>query len=165
MTGPRRGTIGPMGTFSSKLPFDAKHPDVLALYCSDGRFTNAVEKLAEDLGHARIDTLTIPGGAALVELTSGNLGGIETVRAALTFLIQGHHTKHMLLVAHDGCGYYKHRFPYDSPAAMHRRQLADLKAADRWVRGNHAGVEVRSFFARGAEGRIHFDEVGEGGAA
>jgi hypothetical protein len=29
--------------FISQVPYEASHPHVLAVYCSDGRFTDAVE--------------------------------------------------------------------------------------------------------------------------
>src|SRR4051812_27814890 len=106
-----------------KTPFDAKHPDALAMYCSDGRFTEAIEELLHGLGHARLDTLTIPGGPALLDLTSSNLGAVDVMREAATFLIRGHQIKRVVLLGHDGCGYYKARFPYESPESMKRRQL------------------------------------------
>lgn len=119
----------------SKVPYDAKHPHALAMYCSDGRFTGAVEELLHGLGHARLDTLTIPGGPALLDLTSSTLGAVDVMRDAATFLIRGHGITHAVLLGHDGCGYYKSRYTYDSPEAMRRRQLNDLRQAARWVRG------------------------------
>ena len=111
----------------AKTPFDAKHPDALAMYCSDGRFTEAIEELLHGLGHARLDTLTVPGGPALLDLTSSNLGAVDVMREAATFLIQGHRIKRVVLLGHEGCGYYKARFPYESSEAMPlRRALIGL---------------------------------------
>ncbi len=146
-----------MNTFSARPGFDATHPNALAMYCSDGRFTESVEELLRDLGFPRLDTLTLPGGPGLVELTSAPSAAIETARHALTFLIKGHHITRVVLIAHEGCGYYKSRFAYDSPDYSLRRQLADLRAAERWVRGEHAGVEVSSYFARVTEARVVFE--------
>ena len=148
---------GPMIAFAPKRPFDASHPDALAVYCSDGRFTDAVEDLLHHLGHARLDTLTLPGGAGLIEYTSAGLGAVETVRGSLSFLIQGHGTKHVVLIAHESCGYYKQRFPYESKEAMLRRQLLDLRAAERWIRASHAKVDVTQYYARTAEGGFVFE--------
>src|SRR3954447_985255 len=97
----------------AKVPFDATHPHALAMYCSDGRFTEAIEELLHSLGHPRLDTLTIPGGPALLDLTSSNLDGVEVMRTAASFLIKGHAIKQVVLLGHDGCGYYKARFPYE----------------------------------------------------
>ena len=50
---------------STNAHYDAAYPDALAVYCSDGRFTRAVDELLAKLGHPRLDTLTIPGGPGL----------------------------------------------------------------------------------------------------
>ena len=52
--------------FLSITPYEPRHPKALAVYCSDGRFTQAVEELCHHLGHERLDTLTMPGGPALL---------------------------------------------------------------------------------------------------
>ena len=144
----------------TKAPFDAKHPDALAVYCSDGRFTDAVEELLHGLGHSRLDTLTIPGGPALLDLTSSNLGAADVMREAATFLIRGHHIAHVVLLGHAGCGYYKARFPYESPESMQRRQLDDLRQAARWVSANHDGLTIATYFATPEETNLRFDEIG-----
>ena len=146
-----------MESFSPKTRFDASHPEALAVYCSDGRFTDAVEELLHYLGYPRLDTLTLPGGAGLVDYTSAGLGAVETVRGSLNFLIEGHGTRHVVLIAHESCGYYKHRFPYESPEAMLRRQLLDLRSAERWIRGAHPTVDVAQYYARTMSGQFVFE--------
>ena len=141
----------------ARTPFDAKHPDALAMYCSDGRFTEAIEELLHGLGHARLDTLTIPGGPALLDLTSSNLGAVDVMREAATFLIRGHRIKRVVLLGHEGCGYYRARFPYESPDAMRRRQLDDIRQAARWVSANHEELTVTSYFATPEHERLRFD--------
>ena len=142
------------------IPFDAKHPHALAMYCSDGRFTEAIEKLLHDLRHARLDTLTIPGGPALLDLTSSTLGAVDVMRDAATFLIRGHGITQVVLLGHEGCGYYRSRYAYESPEAMRRRQLHDLNSAARWVRGAHAALSVATYFATPEGDHVRFDEVG-----
>ena len=144
---------------SAPLPFDAKHPHALAMYCSDGRFTEAVEGLLRDLGHARLDTLTIPGGPALLDMTSSGLSAVDVMREAATFLIRGHAITQVVLLGHEGCGYYKARFTYESPEAMRRRQLHDLSQAAHWVRGAHEGLAVATYFATPEGSHVRFDEV------
>ena len=60
------------------VPFDASHPKALAIYCSDGRFTSAVEVLLEAVGHDRLDTMTLPGGPALLCTSAANLSEVDT---------------------------------------------------------------------------------------
>src|SRR5688500_13469552 len=94
--------------FVPKAPFEAEHPPTLALYCSDGRFTNAVEELTEGhLQNPRLDTLTMPGGPSLLVPGSATPAEVEVVRRAADFLIRGHHIGHVILIAHYGCGFYK----------------------------------------------------------
>ena len=150
-----------MSVITARARFDAAYPDALALYCSDGRFTDAIEELLRGLGFPRLDTLTLPGGPALMEITSSTLAANEVARSALSFLVTAHHIEHVVLVAHASCGYYKHWFADESPEAMLRRQYADLRGAARWVYAQHPKVQVSAFYAR-PEGEVVAFEAVEG---
>lgn len=128
-------------------PFDPSHPDALALYCSDGRFTDAVEALLRSLGYPRLDTLTIPGGPALLEMMSTDHSSLTALRRSLSFLVVAHKIKHVVLVAHEGCGYYKSRFSYEAKEALTKRQHADLRSAAAWIRAQHPDAEVVTYYA------------------
>ena len=144
---------------SAAIPFDPKHPHALAMYCSDGRFTEAIEGLLRDLGHARLDTLTIPGGPALLDMTSSSLSAVDVMRDAASFLIRGHQISKVVLLGHQGCGYYKAKYAYESTDAMRRRQLSDLRQAAHWVRGAHEALSVVTYFATPDGDRVVFEEV------
>lgn len=144
-------------------PFSVEHPDALAVYCSDGRFTEAVEELLASLGDKRIDTLTIPGGAALLHLWSAGHTEAETVRRAASFLIEAHRIERVVLVAHAGCGYYRHRYPTLDELATAERQTLDLQRAAEWLVGRHRGIHVAAYFARPQDGRTTFHPI-EGAA-
>jgi hypothetical protein len=58
-------------------PYDRTHPAALAIYCSDGRFTRAVERLLKSLGHSRLDTMTLPGGPALLNPWPADLSEVH----------------------------------------------------------------------------------------
>jgi hypothetical protein len=141
------------------LRYDAEHPDALALYCSDGRFTNAVAELLRSLGYDRLDTLTIPGGPALLEMGSAGLMEVDALRKSASFLITAHHIEHVTLLAHQGCGYYKSQFSYEEAAQIHQRQLADLRSGANYLRAVHHKLEVACYFARPEGGFVHFDLV------
>jgi hypothetical protein len=143
----------------ASAPFDPSHPDALAVYCSDGRFTDAVEDLLRSLGHARLDTMTLPGGAALFEVTTADFAGVETVRRAAGFLVRGHAIKHVVLLAHEGCGYYRARNPHDEPQRIAARQAFDLRSAARWFKANLAEVTVDLYYASVVEGAVAFGRV------
>src|SRR5687767_387005 len=97
--------------FLTDARYHDDHPTALAMYCSDGRFTRGVEELVLHLGFDRLDTLTIPGGPALLDASSATHADVEMIRRSTSFLIGGHHIKEIVLIAHDGCGYYRHRYP------------------------------------------------------
>ena len=148
-----------MLTITSEAPFDPSHPNALAVYCSDGRFTLAVEELLHGFGYERLDTLTIPGGPGLFDMSISSLTDVDMVRKAARFLIVGHHIEHITLLAHEGCGYYKAQLSHESKENIEVRQLADMRNAALWLRACHPGIEVRSFFARTAAGHVVFDPV------
>jgi hypothetical protein len=148
--------------------FDASHPDALALYCSDGRFTDAVEALLRGLGYPRLDTLTIPGGPALLEMLSTDHSSLTALRKSLSFLVVAHKIKHVVLIAHEGCGYYRSRFSYESKEAIQKRQLSDLRSAEAWIQARHPDAEVATYYARttrsvlpdgGHASRVHFERT------
>lgn len=143
--------------YVARAGFDARHPTALTVYCSDGRFTDAVEELLHGLGHPRLDTMTLPGGPALFELTTADFSGLEAARTAATFLVKGHAIEHVVLLAHEGCGYYKARNPHEEPRRLMEKQVADLRSARQWFRS--LGVKVHLYYARVEDGRVVFHPV------
>lgn len=139
------------------IPFIPAHPDALAIYCSDGRFTDAVETLVHELGHARLDVMCLPGGPALLDLESASFSALETMRTGASFLIRGHATKHVILVAHDGCGYYKERYRFEKPHEIVRQQREDLRTAAKWLLGTHPDLKVSLYFAKPEGGKVAFE--------
>jgi hypothetical protein len=146
--------------YRAATPFQHEHPSALAVYCSDGRFTRAVEELLSALGHDRLDTLTVPGGPALLDLMSSQMNASDVMRQSAGFLIRGHGIRTALLLSHDNCGYYRSRYPLESPDAMHRRQLSDLRNAGRWLSSQHSGLNLLLFHADITDdGGISFEPV------
>ncbi len=145
--------------FLAASPYAATHPKALAIYCSDGRFTEAVEDLARHLGHARLDTITLPGGPGLLNLLTSGFVDLDAMTRATTFLIRGHAIEHVLLVAHEACGHYRHRNPALSVDALRAVQLADLALAGEALASAHPKVRLDLFFARPQAGKIAFEPV------
>jgi hypothetical protein len=138
--------------------FDPSHPDALAVYCSDGRFTRAVEALVRQLGHDRLDTMTLPGGPALLCTAGANLSEVDTFTRAAHFLIEGHHIGHTVLVAHEGCGYYRNRYARMAAPQIERLQHEHLTAAARVLVRRHPELQVQRFYARVTDGRVVFEK-------
>lgn len=145
--------------FVSRHRYEHTHPTVLAIYCSDGRFTDAVEDLATHLGHERIDTLTIPGGPALLNRWVADYLESDTITRAARFLIVGHHIQEVLLLAHAGCGYYQSRHGSLGPEFIAEQQLEDLRHASEQLQKEHPGIRVCLYFVHPKEDRIHFEPV------
>jgi hypothetical protein len=145
--------------FIAKQPYDATHPHVLAVYCSDGRFTEPVEELAEHLGHDRIDTLTLPGGPGLLNRWSADYLESDMVTRAANFLIRGHHIQEVLLLAHAGCGYYQARHGALGPEFIAEQQRKDLDAAAEELLKTHPGLVVHKYFVRPMGMKIAFESL------
>ncbi|HYH95778.1 carbonic anhydrase [Hyalangium sp.] len=145
--------------FVSKVPYEPGHPHVLAIYCSDGRFTEAVEELSHHLGHERIDTLTFPGGPGLLNRWSADYMESDMITRAANFLIQGHHIQEVLLLAHAGCGYYQNRHGALGAEFIAEQQLKDLEAAAEELRKAHPDLIVHKFFVRPKGTKITFESL------
>ena len=141
--------------------YEGTHPDVLAIYCSDGRFTRAVEDLAAQLGDPRVDVMSLPGGPGLFDIWSASALDARMMEEAAGFLVTGHHTKKVLLVAHEGCGFYARRYANLSPEARRERQEADVLRAAEKLLERHPHLDVRTYFAEptGTPPRIRFDVI------
>jgi hypothetical protein len=144
-------------SLASKTTFDPAHPSALAIYCSDGRFTEPVEELLRHLGNPRLDTLTMPGGPGLLNMLTAGFMEVEAMKDAATFLIRGHAIKRVVLIAHEGCGYYKRRMSGLLPERVKARQIEDLAAAAEALTNACRGIEVVRFYARVEGGRVVFE--------
>jgi hypothetical protein len=138
--------------------FDPSHPSTLAIYCSDGRFTHAVEDHCEDLGHERIDTMTLPGGPALLTTGTADLSEVHVFSRAANFLIEAHGIKHVFLFAHAGCGFYRARcrLPDDG---IRRLQLDNLHAARASLRRHFPELVVDCFYVAADGDAVTFTDV------
>jgi len=143
----------------ASAPYIAEHPTALAIYCSDGRFTEPVEELLRALGHERLDTLTLPGGPGLLVTGLAQVAENQAVRKATSFLVRGHALTDAVLVAHEGCGFYRARMPRETPEAIERRQLADLRAASVELLREHPQLKVRLFVAIVRDGYVFFTPI------
>ncbi len=92
---------------------------------------------------------------------TADICGIETVRVAASFLVRGHAIKHVILLAHEGCGYYRARNPYEAPPRIVERQISDLRSAARWFRANLTAVSVELFYTNVVEHTVAFRRVEE----
>jgi hypothetical protein len=146
-------------SFVASAPYDASHPGALAVYCSDGRFTDAVEELLHSLGHPRLDTLTVPGGPGLFNVWTAGMTDSTSIASATKFLVDAHKLRRVLLIAHEGCGYYRQHFAGRAAPEVEKVQWEDLRLAARAIEGVRSGLRVDAYYARVAGDRVSFETV------
>jgi hypothetical protein len=149
---------------STTVPFEHSYPDALAVYCSDGRFTDAVDELLEKLGHPRLDTLTIPGGPGLLNHRTSGYSDCDTFSRSAEFLIREHHITTVVLLAHEGCGFYARKLPDLSHDQIKKRQLDDLRLAMREMHETHPRLRIEAFIAVPGADHVRFEPVERGAA-
>ena len=143
--------------FFATTPFSKSYPKALAIYCSDGRFSRAVEELLAHLGENRLDALTMPGGAGALDPRTSHHGGDRAalVRSA-SFLIGSHDVKRVVLLAHTECGYYRKQYPMFPSDEMVKRQVEDLHTAAKWFHSQQPEMIVDTYFINVREQKIQF---------
>ncbi len=143
--------------YESPTPYEQARIHAAAIYCSDGRVGEQIDEfLHRGLGLPRYDRLAVPGGPAclsgsLVSFLEGR--GLED---ALRFLIRVHDLRRVVLIAHEGCAYYRERLGIPDSSLL-AEQGQDLQKARRAVRNVHEGIAVDTFFARMQGARIRFE--------
>src|SRR6186997_30832 len=96
-----------MQPWRSSLPFTHERIGAAAIYCSDGRYNEQFDEfLHTRLELPRYDRLAIPGGAAALAGHFAAYREEDSLRDQLRFLIVAHELERIVLIAHQGCGFY-----------------------------------------------------------
>ena len=146
--------------FTSSAPFEPERVGAVAIYCSDGRYGDAVDEfLHRSLGLPNYDRLAIAGGPAWIGLrSSASISQYGLVRDQLDFLVLVHALRRVALIAHYGCAYYLRRHPGDADTIL-PTQIEDLRDAARAVRNWYTTLQVETYLARAEAGQVHFYAV------
>jgi hypothetical protein len=148
--------------FSSPVPFVQERIGAAAVYCSDGRYGEAMDEFLHDcLGLPHYDRVAIPGGAACLAghlLAMRERGALER---QLRFLVESHELTRVVLIAHQDCGFYKHNV---HPSKLRQKpleeiQFGDLAAVAGLLRDFRRDLVVDGYFARRVEGGVRFEGV------
>ncbi len=124
----------------------------LAIFCSDERFVMAtLEFLRRHLDIDRCDLMVVAGGPAFIPQSE------TALMERLDLLLKAHEIKQVILIAHDDCGYYKHRHRSLPPQMLKEKQQEDLLAALKVFQAK--GIQAKAFFAFVESGDIVFEEV------
>lgn len=158
------GAAGPSAgkapyVFASASPYVEDRIGAVAIYCSDGRLGDHTDDfLHQGLSLPRYDRLALPGGAA--GLSGRPTAYWESVALAtqLRFLVQAHSIQVVVLIAHQGCAYYRERLGL--PAEMiEEQQLIDLQRAADAIMRLGPDLQLYSFYARKQKGKVLFEHV------
>src|SRR4051794_41827360 len=155
MTAVELPEVGGRAVYVSGTGFDERRVGAAAVYCSDGRFGDPMDEfLHAGLGLPRYDRVAVPGGA----YHEG-----RALARQLDFLIREHGLRRVVLIAHDGCAFYKDVWTGGRP--VERQQAADLAKAAAHIRLWHPRVTVEAYFARKRDRRVAFEpwETGDVG--
>ena len=149
--------LGPRLPLAAYHAIERWHPDrigALALYCSDGRWGEAMDEFCHrHLQIPRYDRWALPGGPAWVA------GGPAdaAVRAQLDFLVQAHELEQIVLITHYGCAWYGHHLRRPPPDCL-AVQGEDLRAATDTLRGWYPGLRVDAYVAMRQHDWVTFHE-------
>lgn len=147
----------PDGSYESKVPYEEARVGAAALYCSDGRVGDQMDDFLHDgLGLPRYDRVACPGGPVSLAGHLAALWESRGVEEQLRFLIRAHALRRVVLIAHEGCAYYRERLRIP-PALVEEQQLKDLDLAAWAVRRMESALTIQAFFARVSKARISFE--------
>lgn len=127
-----------------QIPYANDYPDILAICCSDGRYIEAIGRFLEEQQVPRHDLLALPGGPAALCRATGSYNETSVLMDAFDLLVRSHKTRRVILIAHEHCGYYRHRLR----ASEENRQVKDLEQARERILLSHRQLAVRLCFAR-----------------
>jgi hypothetical protein len=149
----------PEGTYTSATPYEEARVGAAALYCSDGRLGDHTDEfLHQSLSLPRYDRLACPGGPVALAgrlLAFWECRGVEN---QLRLLVQLHQLRTLVLIAHDGCAFYRDRLGL-APARVEGEQRADLVRAAAAAVNLGPALAVSCWYARRVDGRVRFEPV------
>lgn len=145
----------PRGTYASPLAYEEARIGAAALYCSDGRLGEHVDDfLHRGLALPRYDRLVCPGGPVALAGRLLAFWECQGVEHQLRYLARSHGLRKVVLVAHQGCGYYAQRLGLPA-AGIEAEQRRDLEVAAAAV--TRLGLEPLAFFARRTPEGVRFE--------
>jgi len=145
--------------FASATPYVEERIGAVAIYCSDGRLGDHTDDfLHQGLSLPRYDRLACPGGAAGLSGRPTAYWESVALLTQLRFLVQAHSVQVIVLIAHEGCAYYRERLAL--PADMiEEQQLLDLRRATDAITRLGPELQLYSFYARKRQGKVLFEHV------
>lgn len=145
--------------YQSKVSYNEDRIHAAAMYCSDGRIGAHFDDFIQNgLTLPRYDRLCLPGGpACLAGHPQANLEE-QGVVDELKFLYEVHGLTRIVLIAHQGCAFYKNTLNLTEPR-LELVQKADLVRAAAYVHRVTGLDQIEGYFARLVDGQMQFEKV------
>ncbi len=145
--------------FCSSAPFERGAFPQAAIYCSDGRFVDQINQfLHHGLGLDGYDQMAIAGGPACFAGYFEAYREEEGAVSHLRFLSRLHKLDRLILISHEGCGFYSD-FLRVSELGLHDRLRSDLSRAARRIREVEARLRIEGYLARVSGTSVWFESV------
>ena len=145
--------------YQSKVSYNEDRIHAAAMYCSHGRIGAHFDDFIQNgLTLPRYDRLCLPGGPAC--LAGHQQAHLEEqgVLDELKFLYEVHGLDRIVLIAHQGCAFYKNRLDLTEPR-LELVQKADLVRAAAYVHRVTGLDQIEGYFARLVDGQMQFEKV------
>jgi hypothetical protein len=150
----------PRPAFVGRERWTEKRIGAMAIYCSDGRWGDALDEFCHcGLGIPAYDRFAVPGGPAW--LCAGNVGqGLsDTTREQIEFLVSAHELRRIVLITHFGCAFYRHRLGGSSEQCV-QRQIDDVSLALDSIEQTFPAVRAQGYLAMQRQGVVSFHAIG-----
>ncbi len=146
-------------SYASPFPYEARRLHAAAIYCSDGRVGEHFDDFLQnslDLPH--YDRVALPGGSACLAGHPAAFVQQASVAEELRFLVEVHELERVVLIAHQGCGFYRAALQLPD-GLLEGQQRTDLAAAARTVRQITGLEDVEGWFLRVTDTAVTFESV------
>jgi len=141
------------------------HPErigAMALYCSDGRWGEAIDEFCHRHLHIpRYDRWAVPGGPARVATSGDDEILLRAARIQLDFLVEVHELERVVLITHYACAWYGHRLQRPPDECL-TAQAEDVRAAAATLRSWHPGLRVEAYLGMRRQERLTFHQLPAG---
>jgi len=145
--------------YHSGVAYNHERIHAAALYCSDGRVGEHFDDFLQNgLELPRYDRLCLPGGPACLAGHPQALLEEQGIVDELQFLNEVHKLSRIVLIAHQGCAYYKNRLELSEPR-LELVQRADLVRAAAYVHRVTGLDRIEGYYARLVDGTVRFEAV------
>ena len=151
----------PMPVFTSTEAWSDKRVGALAVYCSDGRWSEAFDEFCHrGLLIPRYDRFAVPGGPAWFAHDDDEHPELfKAAHQQIDFLVRTHALDRVALFTHWSCGFYRERGGGQSSRDTWPEQLSDVRTAAATLNVWFPQVRVESYLAMRIGSQMSFHRL------